>query len=186
MNPAIDVLFLVRLGLEWVTVRRRLRPGAAVRDRGSRWAIAVAMAVALGGADVALARAAVVRIPPWPEAVRFGGLFLMAAGIGFRQWAIQTLGPWFSPRVTLEADQVLVTRGPYRVLRHPAYAGAWLAVTGAGIATGYTAAAVVLASVPLFGWLYRIQVEEQALAERFGEAWQQYARRTWRLFPGVY
>lgn len=57
---------------------------------------------------------------------------------------------------------------------------------GAGIAIGRVGAAVVLAAVPLLGWLYRMRVEEAALSVQFGEAYREYARRTWRLIPWLY
>ncbi|MCL6563729.1 MAG: isoprenylcysteine carboxylmethyltransferase family protein [Firmicutes bacterium] len=186
MDRAVDGLFLLWLALELFTVRRRPRSRATVRDRGSRWAITGAMLVAVGLANLAVARAVQAGMPPWPPAVRAAGLVVMGAGIALRQWAIRVLGPWFTVRVTVQADQVLVTRGPYRVLRHPAYAGAWLAVIGAGVAIGRAGAAVILAVVPLLGWLYRIRVEEAALSAQFGQAYQEYARRTWRLIPWVY
>ena len=35
-----------------------------------------------------------------------------------------------------------------------------------------------------YGW--RIRVEERMLAERFGDAYRTYARRTALLIPGIY
>jgi hypothetical protein len=113
--------------LELFTARRP-RCGSTVRDRGSRWAVAVAMLVAVGLANLAGGSGG----PSGLRAVAAGGARGRPGGIALRQWPIRALGLWFTPQVTLQADQVLLTRGPYRVLRHPAYAGAWLAVMGAG------------------------------------------------------
>jgi protein-S-isoprenylcysteine O-methyltransferase Ste14 len=46
---------------------------------------------------------------------------------------------------------------------------------------------LVVAVVPTTeALIYRIQVEEQALLEAFGEEYAQYSRVTKRLVPGVY
>jgi protein-S-isoprenylcysteine O-methyltransferase Ste14 len=38
----------------------------------------------------------------------------------------------------------------------------------------------------LAAYVYRIQAEERMLASEFGETYQRYRSRTWRLIPGVY
>jgi protein-S-isoprenylcysteine O-methyltransferase len=46
---------------------------------------------------------------------------------------------------------------------------------------------ITLSVVPfLVAALYRIHVEERALAEAFGVMYDDYAKSTWRLLPGVY
>ncbi len=61
------------------------------------------------------------------------GLTLMAGGIGYRIWAIQTLGKHFTARVQTADTQSLVTSGPYRLLRHPSYLGAFVAIVGCAV-----------------------------------------------------
>ena len=73
----------------------------------------------------------------------------------------------------------LVTSGPYRVSRNPQYLGAALVGSGAALAgrspraVGLTAALVVV----LDRW---VRVEEEALAERFGQQYEDYRRRVGR------
>ena len=59
-------------------------------------------------------------------------------------------------------------RGPYRVLRHPSYAGLLVMFAGLGLAFGSWVSAAVALLVGFAGILPRIRVEERALAEEFG------------------
>lgn len=90
------------------------------------------------------------------------GLYgLLQAG---RLWTIASLGPRWTTRVIVLPETPLVTRGPYRFLRHPNYLvvaleipvlpfafGAWQIALGFG-----------LANLALLG--HRIRVEQRALA----------------------
>jgi len=79
-----------------------------------------------------------------------------------------------------------VTHGPYRVLRHPGYAASCLVWVGATLAFGWWPAAVVVGALLLLAYGWRIRAEEALLQTTFGQAYRDYAARTWRLVPGVY
>ena len=64
------------------------------------------------------------------SAIFVAGLVLGLAGIGIRQYAISTLGRFFSMRVTTRPDQTVVDTGLYRFVRHPSYSGSLLTVLG--------------------------------------------------------
>jgi protein-S-isoprenylcysteine O-methyltransferase len=80
----------------------------------------------------------------------------------------------------------VVTDGPYRLLRHPAYAGNLLAALGFGLALTNWAGLALAAGVPLLGHLPRIRVEERAMAGALGTEWLSYAAGTARIVPGVW
>jgi protein-S-isoprenylcysteine O-methyltransferase Ste14 len=44
-------------------------------------------------------------------------------GAGLRWWSFWALGQYFAFTVDVSADRQVVTAGPYRLLRHPGYAG---------------------------------------------------------------
>src|SRR5436305_13380970 len=69
------------------------------------------------------------------------GAALALSGIALRVWAGQSLGRFFEREVVVEADQTLVRSGPYRWIRHPAYAGNLLTRLGIGVAIGPRSAA---------------------------------------------
>lgn len=63
------------------------------------------------------------------------GRVLGWGGLLLRWWSFVTLGSYFSTVVRTSADQRVVDRGPYRVLRHPSYTGLLLAALGDADAT---------------------------------------------------
>lgn len=57
-----------------------------------------------------------------------------------------------------------------------------------GLGVGYSSIAGLVAILALLlpSLIYRIRIEEKLLAEHFGEAHREYARRTKRLIPGIW
>ncbi len=100
------------------------------------------------------------RVPPtWPL-----WLLVFVLGQSLRGWAIRTLGPFWTVRVWVVPGTVPVTRGPYRFLRHPNYAGVALELLAGPLLFGAwrTALLASLANVVILA--VRIRVEERALA----------------------
>jgi protein-S-isoprenylcysteine O-methyltransferase Ste14 len=114
------------------------------------------------------------------------GLVIIVAGSLLRRHCFRMLGKDFRGAVTVREDQPVVEQGAYRYLRHPSYAAALLLHTGVALAfTNWaTLAVVLLGAPPLF--IYRIRVEEHALATGIGEPYRAYMARTKRLVPGVW
>jgi protein-S-isoprenylcysteine O-methyltransferase Ste14 len=136
---------------------------------------------------VAVALAVGCRFLDWgiaPAAVQYAGLLLIVAATVLREWAILRLGRFFSRTVQIESGHRLVTDGPYRRLRHPAYTGMVLMYAGIGLALGTWLGAALALVVMLGATMYRISVEEEVLISAFGHEYCEYIRRTWRLFPG--
>jgi protein-S-isoprenylcysteine O-methyltransferase Ste14 len=114
------------------------------------------------------------------------GLGLIIAGLVIRWAAILTLRSAFTVDVAVAADQQVVDRGLYALLRHPSYTGMLVSFAGFGIALRHwTSLAALLVPITI-ALLYRVRVEERALTGAFGEAYASYARRTKRLVPFVY
>jgi len=114
------------------------------------------------------------------------GMVMLVAGIALRVWSFQVLGQYFTFTVKVSPDQPVVARGPYRVLRHPGYAGGLLAIAAVGVLNGNWVglAAVVLPWLALVVW--RIRVEENALLATLGGRYRAYAARHKRLVPLVW
>jgi protein-S-isoprenylcysteine O-methyltransferase Ste14 len=77
-----------------------------------------------------------------------------------------------------------VTRGPYRWIRHPVYAGQIIAMAGV---TVFRHSWVNAALLGLFAGVQvaRATLEERKIARVF-PAYAEYARRTWRFVPFLY
>ena len=89
----------------------------------------------------------------------------------------------YDVELEIHRDHELVRTGPYRVVRHPLYAGLALHFAGACIATGNLVliAGTILVTYPAL--YYRARVEERLLRDRFGAAYDEYARRVGMLVP---
>jgi protein-S-isoprenylcysteine O-methyltransferase Ste14 len=73
------------------------------------------------------------------------GMVILIAGVTLRLWSFWTLGQYFTFTVKVSPDQPVVTAGPYRVLRHPGYAGGLLAMIGFGVLYGNWVSFAVIA-----------------------------------------
>jgi protein-S-isoprenylcysteine O-methyltransferase Ste14 len=114
------------------------------------------------------------------------GIAIAGAGIAVRCWGTLTLGRYFRRVVAIDKQHTLVRNGPYRYLRHPAYAGDLLIMFGFGLALGSWLGAFAFLVIALLGHLPRMRVEESALAAALGPAYTDYARSTARLVPGLW
>jgi protein-S-isoprenylcysteine O-methyltransferase Ste14 len=83
-------------------------------------------------------------------------------------------------------DQPVVQRGPYRLIRHPAYSGTFLTMLGVGLAMTNWASLVALLLCVFLGHIYRVRIEEKTLVRMIGEPYIEYMRRTKRFIPWVY
>src|SRR5438552_2408463 len=99
-----------------------------------------------------------------PALVFWIPITLVWVGIGLRFWAFRALGRYFTFNVMTSPDQEIITSGPYRLLRHPSYAGSTLALASFGFAMGNWVSFGALLVLPLMGTVNRIRVEEAALA----------------------
>lgn len=122
-------------------------------------------------------------VSPWMVVL---GALLVAAGAAFRLWAITTLGAFFTVDVVLRCQHELVTDGPYRLVRHPAYTGLLLSFLGLGVASQSWLGLLLAVGPVTVALVRRIAVEEKALASCFGESYRRYCRRTKRLVPFLY
>ncbi len=114
------------------------------------------------------------------------GCVVIVCGIAIRLVAVATLKRQFTTTVAIVAQHEIVETGIYRTVRHPAYLGLLASLLGFGLASGNWFGLAALVVLPLAATLYRIRVEERALLNHFGPAYQQYASRTKRLLPGIY
>jgi protein-S-isoprenylcysteine O-methyltransferase Ste14 len=127
-----------------------------------------------------------------PEAVLDGaGVFVLGAavgwfGLGLRWWSFATLGKYFTTVVKTSTDQVVVERGPYRVLKHPSYTGLLAALLGCGLMLGNWVGTATSFVLILIGLIYRLLREEQTMVDTLGDAYRDFAKNRARLIPFVW
>ena len=182
----------------WLVISRWERPGRSAELR-ARLRAPPLIGVAGDVAQVAplLYPVLVVIAPGWAYEswanwsssidviLQVAGLGLWVLGMTLLLWASHALGQYLSVN-GVAVDHELVTRGPYRYVRHPVYA------SFAAIAAGTT---LVFRSYVLLGlsvvWIlssaWWVAAEERLFAssDGFGDAYRRYASQTGRFLPRV-
>jgi protein-S-isoprenylcysteine O-methyltransferase len=144
------------------------------------------MAVSMLGAVAAAIFVASAALP-WDSWLAIAlGSGLVVLGIGLRRWAAATLGVFFTRSILIRSEHRIVTTGPYRFVRHPAYAGDLVALVGLALTLGNWLS-IVIAIIGFFlAHVPRITAEEVALEANFGEHYREFARTRKRLIPCVW
>ncbi len=114
------------------------------------------------------------------------GFGMIVLGISFRAWSVSRLGKYFTATVQIKEDHKLETTGPYSLVRHPGYAGAFLAITAGGpilhSIPGFLIACVAMS----YAYYVRIRIEEKELISRFGKQYTDYKSNTKMIIPYVW
>jgi len=113
--------------------------------------------------------------------VLVAGDLMLGAGLLFAIASVAFLGRCFG---VLPDVRGLVTRGPYRLVRHPLYLGELTAALGIVLGAQRWAPALAAWLVCLGLQLVRTKYEERSLRAEFPE-YAPYADRTKRLIPGL-
>jgi protein-S-isoprenylcysteine O-methyltransferase Ste14 len=141
--------------------------------------------VAMVAAVVAVLPAAAARWgvldPAGPS--RWLGLALILAGVAIASAGAVTLGPNLTPATEPLPSGQLVTRGIYRVVRHPIYLGVSTLLAGYGMLRGGWWAGVAAFAVALTYFELKARVEERFLVTRTA-GYEEYRRRVPRILPG--
>lgn len=189
---AITAVLAYLLLIAYFVIERLLRKGesalslqAGKSDRGSSkviWMTGLFSIFLILGAPILNA----YRIGYWNDLyVGWVGVLLMLSGLSLRYWAAKILGRFYTRTLQTDTDQEIVDRAPYSVIRHPGYLGTFLMEIGAGLAVTNWIVLVTLTTIGALSRFYRIQVEEEMLKTKFGEQYQAYRDKTWKLVPFI-
>jgi protein-S-isoprenylcysteine O-methyltransferase Ste14 len=114
------------------------------------------------------------------------GLLLVASGYALAVWALVE-NRFFSGTVRIQTERghVVCDTGPYRLMRHPGYAGNILPLAGMVLAFS-SLWTIIPAAVALIIVLVRTALEDRTLQEEL-PGYREYARNVrYRLFPGIW
>jgi protein-S-isoprenylcysteine O-methyltransferase Ste14 len=169
-----------------MSVRQRRRIGRRLPGRDPT---GIALSLCLGGSIYAALRLGRDGPLPWPGGGVWpvvAGVVLIVLGVALRAWSIATLGRFFQYQIEVQADHRVVTDGPYRWVRHPAYSGLALVLLGIALASGDVLSLAVVAVLAGAGLAIRVRVEERQLTEALGDQYERFAAQRKRLVPGVW
>jgi protein-S-isoprenylcysteine O-methyltransferase Ste14 len=182
------LVLVVWLTMEAIQFARQLqwRPDATKIVRRGFWlgfaACLIATNIALYLAPSAFPSAAIR-----PGAIAFAaGMVIMVAGVVLRGWSFLALGENFTAVIKVSPDQPVAAHGPYRLLRHPSYAGGLLAEVGIAVASANWLCVAVFAVAWTAVIAWRIHIEETALLSALGDRYRSYASQHKRLVPLVW
>ena len=122
-------------------------------------------------------------LPNWIQIIALGVIF---AGGMLGTWAM-IINQFFSSHVRIQTDRghTVVQKGPYRVVRHPGYAGAVVSWIAAPVFFSSYWVLVPMVLV-LIGMVIRTELEDRTLQEELS-GYAEYARKVkFRLIPGIW
>lgn len=130
-----------------------------------------------------------------PFSHKFGHLWVVVFGGSDLAWAIvmglsmvlMIMGYMLLSRGWTQihaAHGGLVTDGIYAYARHPQYTGLFLVIVGF-LVQWPTFLTVVMAPILLFAYTHLARVEERRAEAEFGEAYNEYVRKTPAFFPPI-
>lgn len=192
LRPSYLFFFLVVTELVLWRITRP-DPGYEKKDQGSLFVLILVIAV-----SAHLAKLSAQHLPQFGTALLFDltlartqavywiGLFVFSSGLVLRWFCVFYLGHLYTYEVAIADDHQVISTGPYRYLRHPAYSGSLLSFLGLGICAG-NFLSLLLFTIPIsWALLHRIRIEETALTLALGKNYANYASKTYRLIPFVY
>lgn len=137
--------------------------------------------------------AAIIEAAYWryPQSVNWDAaavvcLAVAVLGLAFRTWAVLTLGNLFSMHIDIQDGHSIIQHGPFRIVRHPSYLGAFLMyVPIIAFLHSWFSLAVAAVALPV-AFARRIHYEEELLRAEFGEQYAHYSRNVKRIIPWVW
>jgi len=164
--------------IPFVLAKRDSGP-ARVLNRRARWGVVL---VGIGYALLWQGKFWERPLPVW----RLALTIVFQALAGLLAWTgTRALGRQLRVDAGLSIDHELITRGPYRVVRHPIYASMLCLLLGTGFTL--TSWPLLAAAVAFFiaGTEIRIRIEEGLLRSTFGESYEVYRRHVSAYIPFV-
>jgi protein-S-isoprenylcysteine O-methyltransferase Ste14 len=124
-----------------------------------------------------------LRLPMW---LRWIGILIALAGFSLLQWSQNSLGRSWSDIPRMLKGQILITNGPYRVIRHPIYTAFILILGSTLLISDNGLVGLLWIGMTVLEIVSRIRFEEGLMLEYFDDQYREYMNRTGRLIPKLY
>lgn len=118
--------------------------------------------------------------------ITFAGIATLLFGIYFRAWAVNTLGKFFTATVQIKDDHQLIQSGPYQIVRHPSYTGAFLAILATSLILNSWIGFFIAFIAMSYAYYVRIRIEEKELTGKFQDRYIEYKKTTKMIIPYVW
>jgi len=115
-----------------------------------------------------------------------GGILCLVLGLWLFHRSHADLGTNWSMTLEVREKHQLVTRGIYRLVRHPMYLSILLYSAGQALVLPNWLAGLSYGVAFVLLFAFRVGPEEQMMREEFGKDYEAYMARTNRLVPGVW
>jgi protein-S-isoprenylcysteine O-methyltransferase Ste14 len=116
--------------------------------------------------------------------IRLIGLVVYIVFSWFQVRIYKIMGENFSNEIVVLKNHKLVTKGPFRVIRHPYYFGQILSDLGVSVALlSYIVFPLVIIEIPLL--IMRSFREEKLLAKHFKDEFDSYKKKTGFIIPFI-
>lgn len=117
--------------------------------------------------------------------IQYIGIIILLTGVFIRVNTIYRLGKSFSVNIGVHEEQKLIKSGLFKLIRHPAYFGIFLAFIGISISFYNPITTTFGIIFPFIGLMYRINIEEKILVKYFGNEYKEYQKETKKLIPFI-
>ncbi|OUR97794.1 hypothetical protein A9Q84_06230 [Halobacteriovorax marinus] len=111
---------------------------------------------------------------------------LAVFGLILRSWAYKELGDFFTWHINVESDQKVVKSGPYKVVCHPSYTGAFMTYFFTCIMLHSFFAAGASFILMFFCFYRRISYEEKEMIKELGEEYESFCNSRSKLIPFIW
>ena len=116
--------------------------------------------------------------------IRYIGLAVYLVFSWVQVWSFKTLGDNYSQDIIVKKKHELITKGPFKVIRHPQYFCQILVDIGGAMATlSYILSGFALVEIPIY--IMRASMEDKLLAKHFGDKFSHYKNKSGFFLPFI-
>ncbi len=118
------------------------------------------------------------------DIIRYNGLAVYLVFSWIQVWSFKTLGDNYSQEIMIKKNHELITKGPFKIIRHPQYLCQILLNLGATAATfSYIVGFFTLIEIPIY--IMRASLEDKMLAKYFSEKFSDYKKKSGFMIPFI-
>ena len=116
--------------------------------------------------------------------IRYVGLIAYLVFSWIQVWSFKTLGDNYSQDIVIKKNHELVTKGPFKIIRHPQYLCQIILDFGAAAATfSYIVGFLAIIEIPIY--IMRASMEDKLLKKHFSEKFSDYKKKSGFMFPFI-